>query len=186
MSGTIAAALAGLLLQQAAPHPSTLEPYRPPAVRPYEPTSNFGREQEAQGDDGGEMHRRPLEAPVPVDAYARSYEYSPSDTETLYDQAVTSAEMRADALAGPLDGRWTVSDAQGRALFGLVISDPGAGRRVEGGWRGQGGRGGATLDGTALTLEGYGVLALERDGESWRGVLTVEGHRHTVSLSRPI
>lgn len=184
MSGTIAAALAGLLLQQAVPYPSTLEPYRPPVVRPYEPTSNFGREAEAQGDAAGDLHRRPLTAPVAVDAYAGSYEFSPTDAETTYNQAVASAEMRADDRAGPLEGRWAVTAADGAPLFGLVLSDPGDGGLIEGGWRRGSARGGATLGDDGLELEGYGLLTLERTVTGWRGVLTVGDRSSDVVLSR--
>lgn len=183
MSGFIVFAFAGVLFQQAAPHPSTLEQYRAPAIRPFEPTSDFGRER-AQGDGEAETHRRPLEAPVSVDAYARSYEYSPGDTETAYDQGVASAEIRVDQGAGPLDGRWQVSDEHGRALFGLAMTDPGQGA-VEGGWRGREGSGVATAEGHVLTLEGLGVLSLQPVAGGWRGTLTAGGHSRAVSLNRP-
>src|SRR5690606_7505842 len=89
MSGIIAAAFAVLLTQQAAPHPSTQLLYQPPAIRPFEPPSDFGRET-AEGD-GGDVHRRPLEAPVKVEAYVRSYEVAPADAERAYEQGVASA-----------------------------------------------------------------------------------------------
>ncbi|MFN3558632.1 MAG: hypothetical protein ACK4UQ_05025 [Brevundimonas sp.] len=187
MSGFIVVAFAGALLQQAAPHPSTLEPYRAPAIRPFEPTSDFGRER-AQGDEETEAHRRPLDAPVSVDAYARSYEYSPGDVDVAYDQGVASAEIRVDQSAGPLDGRWQVSDEHGRPLFALAMTDPGRrsmGDAVEGGWRGRDGAGAATAEGHVLTLEGLGVLSLQPATGGWRGTLTAGGHARPVSLSRP-
>lgn len=171
-------------MQQAVPHPSTLEPYRPPVVRPYEPTSNFGREAEAQGDSAGDLHRRPITTSVGVDAYDGSYEFSPTDSETTYNQAVTSAEMRADERSGPLEGRWAVTDARGEALFGLVLSDPGDGGLIEGGWRRGSARGGATLVDDGLELEGSGLLTLERTATGWRGVLTADGRSSDVILSR--
>lgn len=182
MSGFIVVAVVGALLQQSAPHPSTLEQYRAPAIRPFEPTSDFGRER-AQGDGEGDSHRRPLEAPVSVDAYARSYEHSASDIETAYDQGVASAEIRVDQSAGPLDGRWQVSDEQGRTLFGLALSDSGG--FVEGGWRGREGSGVATADGHVLTLEGLGALSLQPANGGWHGTLTTGGHTRAVSLNRP-
>lgn len=182
MSGFIVAAFAGLLMQQAAPHPSTLRPYEAPGIRPFEPPSDFGREA-PQGDGEADVHRRPLEAPVTVDAYARSYEFSPGDTESAYDQGVASAEIRVDQTAGPLDGRWRVLDARGQALFGLVLNDRGG--LVEGGWRGAAGAGAATADGLTLTLEGAGVIQLESSGAGWRGVLTAGGRERPVTISRP-
>lgn len=179
MSGFIAIAFAGLLMQQADPHPSTLALYEAPAIRPFEPTPDFGREA-AQGDDEAELHRRALEAPVSVEAYARSYEYSPSDTEAAYDQGVASAELRVDQTAGPLDGRWRVADERGQTLFALLIRDDGVGL-VEGGWRGDG-AGGVAVEGRRLTLDGLGVLTLDAEGG---GRLTVGGRDRTVRLSRP-
>jgi hypothetical protein len=132
MSGIIAAAVA-VLLQQAGPHPSTQALYEPPAIRPFEPPSDFG--ETAQGDGAGEADRRALEAPVTVDAYRRSYEASPADAEIAYDQGVASAEIRADQAAGPLVGYWRVVDADGSDLFDLVLNE--AGGLVEGGWRGR-------------------------------------------------
>lgn len=179
MSGFIVAAFAGALLQQAAPpHPSTLVLYEAPAIRPFEPPSDFGREQ-AEGDAETDAHRRPLETPVTVNAYSRSYEFSPGDTEIAYDQGVASAEIRTDQTAGPLDGLWAVTDAQGRELFALVLSDRGG--LVEGGWRGAGGDGIAVAEDHVLTLEGRGTLALEPEGAGWRG--TLDGR--AVRLSRP-
>ena len=65
-----------------------------------------------------------------------------------------------------------------------MLSDPGAGP-VEGGWRGREGRGAATSDGVTLTLEGSGSMTLERTGNGWRGLLTIDGQSHPVSLVRP-
>ncbi len=175
--------LAGVLAQQAAPHPSTLTPYTAPAIRPFEPGSDFGREV-AEGDLAGAPHRPPLNAPVTVDAYRGSYEVTPTDAETAYEQGVASAEIRADQTAGPLDGIWRIRDAAGGTLFDVVLMDAGFGP-VEGGWRGQGGSGAALSDGRSLTLEGGGVITLERVGPGWSGQLTRGGQTRTVTLSRP-
>ncbi len=183
MSGTIAIVLAGLLLQQAAPHPSTLKAYQPPAVRPYEPASDFGRERPAEGDNTGERYRAPIEKPVAVEAYERTYEFSPRASEEVYDLAVRAAEGRADRSAGPLDGPWRVIDADGRPVLDLLLSDRDG--LVEGGWRGVGpgsGHGGASLSGQRLTLDGGGVLTLEAG--SSHGVLTRDGRPVPVTLNR--
>ena len=182
MSGFIVVAFAGLLIQQAEPHPSTLASYQAPAIRPFEPASDFGQER-AQGDGSVDLHRRPLQGPVPVDGYIRSYEFTQTDGEIAYDQGVASAEIRVDQTAGALDGVWRVSDAEGRELFALVISDRGA--LVEGGWRGQAGAGVATADGHTLVLDGLGSLSLQPDGSGWRGVLTGRGRPQDVTVSRP-
>ena len=44
MSGLIVLAFAGLLMQEAAPHPSTQAPYQAPVIRPFEPGRDFARE----------------------------------------------------------------------------------------------------------------------------------------------
>lgn len=108
-------------------------------IRPFEPGPGFAGER-ACGDAEGELARRPLERPVTVEAYARSYEYTPGDIETAYEQGVASAEIRADQTAGPLDGVWRIVDAGGRTHFDLVLIDPGVGP-AEGGWRNGTGRG---------------------------------------------
>ena len=181
MSGIILAVLAGLLTQQAAPHPSTQQLYEAPAIRPFEPEDDFGRDL-GNGDDSG---RAPL-TPVTVEAYDRTYEV-PSDLETAYQEGVAAAEIRTDQTAGPLDGLWRVRDAAGQALYEIVLADPGVGP-AEGGWRALGGPGEtgvATADGQSLRLEGDGVIALERSGTSWRGRLTRDGRTVSVTLTRP-
>ncbi len=183
MSGLIVLAFAGLLMQEAAPHTSTRAVYQAPVIRPFEPGRNFGREQ-AQGDADGDLYRRPLETPVVVEAYVRSYEYTPSDAEAAYDQGVASAEIRADQSAGRLDGIWRLVDAAGRTLYELVLNDPGVGA-VEGGWRGPAGWGPATSDGATLTLEGAGAMTLERTPTGWRGRWTAGGETVPASLIRP-
>jgi hypothetical protein len=183
MTGLIVLAFAGLLMQDSTPHPSTRSAYQAPVIRPFEPGPDFGRER-PQGDSGAERHRRPLEAPVTVEAYAGSYEYTPDVSEVAYDQGVAAAEIRADQAAGPLDGAWRIIDGSGRTLYELVLIDAGIGP-VEGGWRGAWGSGPAISDGTTLTLEGAGILSLERSGNGWRGILTVNGQTRPVRLIRP-
>lgn len=183
MSGLIVFALAGALLQQSAPHPSSQVLYSAPAIRPFEPNSSFGREN-AQGD-GDETQRPPLAAAVSVDAYARSYEFVPGAVEVAYNRGVTNAELRVDQTSGPLDGSWRVSDERGHVLFGLVMSDPRSGP-VEGGWRNPDGFGVATASDRTITLEGMGVLTLEpARGGGWRGTLASNGRSRAVSVSRP-
>lgn len=179
MSGLVVVALASLLVQQTAPHPSTLRAYEAPVVRPFEPAPDFGLEP-AQGDGGAETARRPLDAPVAVDAYARSYEYSPGDAEAAYDAGVASAEVRADQAAGPLAGRWQVVDERGEALFGLLLNE--AGGLIEGGWRSGGRSGAAVYDGGVVTLDGLGTLTVGSDGRN--GVLTRDARTIRVTLNR--
>jgi hypothetical protein len=155
MSGFIVVALAGLLMQDAgAVHPSTLRLYQPPAIRPFEPPSDFGREPE-QGDAEEAAHRAEPLAPVAVAAYDGDYEYAPSAAEAAYSQGVAAAELRMDATAGPLDGAWRAGE------YRLVLRDPGAGRPVEGAWARDGRGGAAVVEGERVVLRGAGVT-LER------------------------
>lgn len=184
MSGILIVAFAGLLTQQAAPHPSTQTLYEAPAIRPFEPGSDFGREV-AEGDGEAGATRRALTAPVTVDAYARSYEASPTDAEIAYEQGVASAEIRTDQTAGPLDGVWVVRDGAGQALYEVLLMDSGPAAAVEGGWSHAGRSGVATAGDGVLTLEGVGSIALERSGEGWRGQMNRDGRRQPVTLTRP-
>lgn len=183
MSGIILAAVAGLLAPQAAPHPSTQTLYTAPAIRPFEPGSDFGREI-AEGDVGPAPHRAPLTAPVTVDAYDGAYEVTPTDAEAAYEQGVASAEIRADQTAGPMDGAWRVVDAEGRTLYEVVLMDSGSGT-VEGGWRDARDSGAAVVEGRTLTLEGVGGIPLERSRSGWTGRLTMGGQTRPVTLTRP-
>lgn len=108
-------------------------PYERPAVRPYEPPSDFGREA-AQGDSEGSVYRRPLRASVAVNDYHHSYEVSPTDAEIAYDQGVIHAERESDGRMGPLDGRWTLRDGQGGVIAHLVLFDAGEDWSIEGAW----------------------------------------------------
>lgn len=182
MPGLFPVALAALLLPQTAPHPSTTTPYEAPAVRPFEPPPGFGQGS-AEGDGADALRRSVLEAPVSVDAYVRSYETGPAESEIAYDQGVASAELRADQTAGPMDGYWRVLDRDGEALFDLVLRDEGG--VVEGGWRNRRGAGAAVLENGELRLEGLGVLRLQRSGAGWRGVLRGGAGDGRVTLSRP-
>lgn len=106
----LAAAFALTLILQDPPPATAPEPYRPPRVRPFEPPSDFGRET-VEGDGEARPYRAPVAAPVSVGAYAGQYEAQPTAQEAQYAQGVAAAELSTDALAGPLDGRWTLVDA---------------------------------------------------------------------------
>ena len=172
---------------------ATPETYQPPVVRPFEPPSNFGRE-EAQGDSDETLHRRKLTQPVVVGAYVRSYETSPTDLEIAYDQGVTQAEINMDSRAGPLDGRWRVKDADGKPILSLALTDLGEGRMIEGAWRrlapraadkDSGFAGPAATDGeTVVVPAAGGELRLQAASNGWTGVLVQDGRSRPVTLSR--
>lgn len=168
--------------------------YQAPSVRPFEPPSNFGRET-AQGDAPTDLHRRPLDTPVAVEVYRRSYEASPTDAELAYEQGVAQAQINADGLSGPLDGRWRVADASGRPLLSLALNDRGGDQPVEGAWRLLGGApdgeqasgliqavvGG---EGVVVDLGAEGRLTLHPTDAGWAGTLEHGGRRTAVTLGR--
>jgi len=177
----------------AVPPPSTLPltSYAPPPVRPFEPPSNFGREA-AQGSEGAESWRRPIVAPVLIDAYVGHYEATPTDIELSYDQGVTSAEIRMDQRMGPLDGRWRVTGSDGTVLYDLILSDDAEDATpVEGGWRSASGETGvaAAIDASTLILDGQGILRLIPGSRTAGavgvvGVLSRAGRDVPISLTR--
>lgn len=170
--------------------PYGAEIYAPPVVRPYEPPSDFGRVT-AEGDGEGDRTRRSIARPVAVESYRGNYEYAPSSAEAAYDRGVAAARSSMDARMGPLDGRWTVKDEQGQAVFRLVMSDRGPDKPLEGAWRADGD---ATRYGfidaaertdqsVTLSWEG-GRLVLHPAADGWTGDLTEGGRTRMVSLSR--
>ena len=119
---------------QSAPVAYTAQVYQAPVVRPFEPPSNFGRVVE-EGDGGGDRPLRVIPAPVSVEAYSRSYEHAPSRADNAYDAGVENAERNMDGRMGPLDGRWRLKDADGRALMTLSLMDQGEAKPLEGAYR---------------------------------------------------
>ena len=186
MSGIIVVALAALLVQEA-PHPSSAQLYQPPTIRPFEATATAGPPS-AEGDAEAETHRAPLSAPVEVDAYVRSYEFSPTDADRAYDDGVASAEQRADQSAGPLDGRWRLVDGAGRILFDIALRDDGGNGVVEGAFRPHDeGQAGVVVAGDAPQAWRLGdaVLTLDTVAGDRRGTLTRNGRSTPVRLVRP-
>lgn len=109
----------------------TADLYQPPVVRPFEPGDDFSVPP-SEGDFEVPS-RRPLADPVGIDAYIGDYEHTPSSLESAYQQGMTVAEMRADQLSGPLDGKWRIVTADQTVLYDLLLSDTALG--VEGAWR---------------------------------------------------
>lgn len=184
----ISLALSPAFQDRAVPYNAAV--YSPPVVRPFEPPSNFGRVT-AEGDGGGDPRRRPIVAPVVVEAYSRSYEYAPSTADTAYDQGVANAEAAMDARMGPLDGLWRLVDEDGRGLAQIALSDRGPGRPLEGAWRtldAQGALG--PLDGVERTDAGLSLtlgesrLRLTAGPQGWSGTLSEDGRAKSVSLVR--
>ncbi|MEW6539724.1 MAG: hypothetical protein AB1448_14165 [Pseudomonadota bacterium] len=173
---------------------ATPETYRAPVVRPYQPPSRFGRET-AEGDAATDLHRRPLTAPVAVDDYAGDYEFSPSDSQTTYDQGVAQAAIDAEAAMGPLDGRWRIAQPDGRPLLSLSLTDRGEGRRVEGAWRRLDGPAGIGRTGFAgpVSTQGEvvviplseGELRLHAAANGWAGEWVQDGRVRPVTATRP-
>lgn len=189
-------AFASALTVQAADGPleATPETYQPPVIRPFEPPSDFGRTR-AQGDDAAPLRRAPLTQPVTVDAYVSSYELSPSDAEIAYEQGVAQAEIDTDRRMGPLDGRWRVMGADGKAFLSLALTDRGGGRMIEGAWtrldsppgiEHSGPAGPVTTDDQTVVVPiTSGELHLRQTGSGWTGALIQNGRSHPVTVTRP-
>ena len=188
----LAVFLAGLSGQERA-YTARTEVYAPPVVRPYEPPSNFGR-QIAEGDADASVRRRPITAPVAVEAYRNNYEGRRTPAEISYQQGVEAARLRQNARMGGLDGLWRAVDADGRPVLDLVLTDDGAGP-VEGALRpvrsdrmavvevGSDAEGRRVF--TASLGEQTVSLRLHPDGPGWTGELTGLGAVRTVTLTRP-
>jgi hypothetical protein len=177
-------------VQQAGAVPYTREVYAPPPVRPFEPPSNFGRVT-AEGDGGGDPRRPPIVAPVAVENYSRSYEHAPSMADNAYDRGVDNAEAAMDARMGPLDGLWTLRDAEGRLILHLALSDQGPDRPLEGAFRRTGVTGGLALIEAATHHAGRLVLTLgdvqlelTLAGDLWHGTWREDGQTRAVRLTR--
>lgn len=161
--------------------------YSPPPIRPFEPSSTFGREA-AQGAEGAEVWRRPIVAPVVVDAYVGHYEATPTDIELAYDQGVASAEIRMDQRMGPLDGRWRVTGDDGRVVYDLILADAADDTDpVEGGWRSASGETGvaAAVDAATIVLDGAGTLRLTSGPTGFTAILSQGGRERPARLVRP-
>jgi len=112
---------------------------------------------------------------------------------------IHASDQAAQALQGPLDGAWTLSEASGAPLYALQFSDPVGGRGpLQGAWRALGGhadigvftelrREGDTL---ILRLPAHGedpaaVIRLRRDAHGgWRGTLSGDPASRVVVLRR--
>lgn len=165
--------------------------YTLPPVRPYEPPSDFGLDDE-QGDAAPAGLRAPMILPVTVDAYRGQYEHQPTPAETAYQQGVAEAELRADAMMGAWDGRWRALDETGRPVLDLDIRDPGDPGRIEGAWRDPAAAPSriglvseAVRDGSgglALTLDSGAVLHLVARPQGLAGELRTGAEGRPVSL----
>lgn len=161
--------------------PMTVAPqevYVRPVVPPYEPPSDFGRKT-VEGDAVGRSGRgagRP-------------------DAEADYLTAVAARRDQAQALMGPLDGLWRVTDADGRHLLDLSLTDRGPGRSLDGVWLGRTPSGAPrstpvtvlsrTDDRVRIGLGEHLTLDLTRGPDGWRGDLSEAGERRAAIL-RPI
>ena len=177
-------------MSQSSPVAYMAQVYQAPVVRPFEPPSNFGRVT-AEGDGSGDARLRVIAAPVSVEAYSRSYEHAPSRADNAYDAGVENAERNMDGRMGPLDGRWRLKDADGRALMTLSLMDQGEAKPLEGAYRTADAQSEVgpltaaerTAGTLVLEMEG-GRLSLSPSGEGWSGTLVQNGREQAVTLAR--
>jgi hypothetical protein len=138
----IGSPILALLLAIADPAPSNQAPASPPvsATAPSEaPPAGAQPPAAAPGEDD-DQSTGPL-APVPPPAAQAAPDqtgpvpYSDADAKA-YSDAVRAAARAAEALQGPLDGGWTLSDARGRPLYSFRMVDQGQGMGLaQGAWR---------------------------------------------------
>lgn len=157
--------------------PSRVRPFEMPPVIPTEPVP----------------YAWPLpDEPVTLEAYRGQYEPPKDSVQARYERGVIDNLKRASAIAGPFEGLWRVTDAEGRALYQLaLIDEEGDDAEVEGAWRdlrvsgvrASGPIAFARADPARLELrfyEGDGgqatTLTLRRGrGDRWTGDLAVAG-----------
>lgn len=183
----------GAMLNRAPPAPKSAEatnPVPPPAGPPAAmPPSTPAPP--AQGS------AQPL-----VDQTGVSPDGPPSETDMAFENRIRQSVAAAQGLQGPLDGRWTLYDGAGRALYIFIFVDPASGRgALEGAWRDpRRARGGDDLGvverlehaGPSLTLDftpRAGVAATDirlqgQAGGDWAGEMTEAGAVQKVSLRR--
>ncbi|WP_296814856.1 hypothetical protein [Brevundimonas sp.] len=167
-------------LQEAEPPPAPADLYRAPAVRPYEMPPE-------ESDGLNPLPPVPeLPEPTPIEAFDPP---GPTDElDRLFLRRIDAMRALADGDAGPFDGEWIVSDATGRPLYALILSDPAPGGGVEGAWRDLTAPEGAVASGvfTASSREGDRARLWFADGR----VLTLSGagedlNGRPVRLARP-
>jgi hypothetical protein len=114
---------------------------------------------------------------------------------------IRDSEQAAQALQGPLDGAWVLTDAAGRNLYLFQLVDPVGGGPLQGAWRDPSGHAPHGDMGVFTDLRREGdrliialpphgdapgaVIRLRRDGRGlWRGRMWGEQAPHGVILRR--
>ena len=113
---------------------------------------------------------------------------SPAFAQDIVGRQIAASAVAAQALQGPLDGTWLLSDRRGATLLTLQIGDPPTRGALACAWRDpSGARGYADCrrrDGhLEIRLETVGRIRLEREGpRAWRGALVRGGRAEVVTL----
>jgi hypothetical protein len=167
--------------------PTTNAPAAPPAAPP--PPSVTPRPSIASG-------------PSQLEQTGVSPDGPQSYSDLAWDSRIRASVAAAQSLQGPLDGRWTLYDAEGRGLFVFQFVDPAGGRGpLEGVWRDLRRPPGSLAygmvvslasDGTTLTAAfaprpGGPLVTLNLQGLAdgrWSGELTDTGAKLPVTLRR--
>jgi hypothetical protein len=174
---------------------------RRPVVRPFEMPAFVPVGPQPYAPSTGGPPPSEVTAPVVVEHYVRSYERPRDEIEQAYDRGVRQHFDNEQGLMGPLDGVWTVTGANGEALYVVVVNEPGMNGGIEAAWRdlhkGHGANAAGVAeycvrDGQALSLEFQQddrvrrtSLRLRRSADGqWRGELDDQGRRQTVTLVR--
>lgn len=177
------------------PLPSSTFPYAtvPPSAPVYAPP--------AYSPPPSYSSRRPqLSAPVNVDDYDKTPEAPLNSVEQNYENRLRASFASAQGLQGPMDGGWTLSGRDGRALYALLLVDKNQ-ASLEGAWRDTRRPGVADASGFFSDIQriggqinatfyprpggGAAVLSLTAAANGqWTGELDEGGRRIPVTLKR--
>jgi len=114
----------------------------------------------------------------------------PAFSQDVVGRQIAASAVAAQALQGPLDGTWILSDRRGAPMFMLQIGDPPTRGALACAWRDSyGARGYADCRRRGRRLEvqfkAVGRVHLESDGAGvWRGMLIRAGRAESVTLRR--
>lgn len=197
------------LLAAADPAPATQAPA--PAANQSAPTTpapsidSILKDQRQSGEDDEQSAAPnalvPAPAPIAPAVPGGPAPYSDLDSKA-YGEAILAAARAAQALQGPLDGGWSLTDSRGRRMYSFRMVDQGQGMGLaQGAWRDlQAGEGPATsgfvasvgYDGDKLMLRFYEagpddliVLTVKpSSGKDWPGEFWHNGAVAKVTFSR--
>lgn len=150
--------------------PASVRPFEMPAVVPID-------------EPPADPVRAPTEA-VSLQTYRGQYEPPEDVVQRRFERGVLESSERATSLAGPLEGAWRVTAAEGPLLYDLMLSDGRPlGGPVEGAWRDPSRPGALAASGVLDAVESAtgATLTLRLAGAGARGPLDLIVRRASPS-----